>query len=340
MTGTISSEEMLSESVVCLPRGGCPYHTTAKRYWLPEFEANRADPDALTLILLHSTSFHKETWEPTLKRIFQQDSGVKLREAWALDCPNHGEAAKYNEDVLRQDEHRGFTCQKYAHAVYCFLTAEANEGAQIDFRRRRLVGIGHSLGANTMLLIQEYEQLPFLSLIIIEPMVSPEGSQHLEDLKNKLIKSAKKREWGWNSREEARIHFMEKSKWDRRVIDLYVDYGLRADPAANAPQDRVVLACTPEQEIAMYNDEEGSTKPVEVLNKICKTFPIHLILGKKPDLIPATVHQALVDPRSGRCYASTEYIKGAGHLLPQKKPDELGFVISAALVNVQTKSRL
>lgn len=100
---------MLTERVICPPRAGCPFHTTANRYWLPEFVANQGDPDALTLILLHSTSFHKETWEPTLDQIFKlarrPGSGVKLREAWALDCPNHGEAVLYNEHVLRQDEH-------------------------------------------------------------------------------------------------------------------------------------------------------------------------------------------------------------------------------------------
>lgn len=69
-------------------------YITAKRYWMAEFEAHTEDPDAITLILLHSTSFHKETWEPTLERVFElavRDPGkVKIRDAWAMDCPNHG----------------------------------------------------------------------------------------------------------------------------------------------------------------------------------------------------------------------------------------------------------
>lgn len=97
---------MLIQSITDLPRDGYPLHVTAKRYWIPEFEANASDPDALTLVLLHSTSFHKETWEPTLEQVFrlaaETGSTVKIREAWSLDCPNHGESVRLNEKELAQ----------------------------------------------------------------------------------------------------------------------------------------------------------------------------------------------------------------------------------------------
>ena len=101
-------------------------------------------------------------------------------------------------------------------------------------------------------------------------------------------------------------------------------------------------------------DVEGPTKPVEDLNKICHQIPIHLILGKVGDLMyvnlfflssflvfffsfflssffafpttlfliifryftrPTHVHKALVDPNSGRQYASIVWISGIGHLV-------------------------
>ncbi|KAF8719049.1 hypothetical protein AX14_011527 [Amanita brunnescens Koide BX004] len=340
---------MLTERIVCPPRAGCPFHTTAKRYWLPEFVANQDDPDALTLILLHSTSFHKETWEPTLDQLFQlarrPGFGVKLREAWALDCPNHGEAVLYNENVLRQDEHAEvFTCQKYAHVVYSFLTAGINEGAQTDFGSRRLIGIGHSLGANAMLLAQQYEpRMPFISLVIVEPMVSPQGSEHLANIRQKLIHNAYLRPDVWRSKDEARSHFSETKrcrKWDTRVMDLYVEHGLRPHPAFKwyrAPFHGVTLACTREQEAAMYRDLEGATDPVKMLDQVCTFVPVHLILGRKHDVIPTDVQDELLNPASGRSYASTEYIDDVGHLIPQEKPDALGRAIFATF---QLKSRL
>lgn len=99
---------MLEQSVIYEPRDGYPLYVTAKRYWLPAFDADLNDPDALTLILLHSTSFHKETWEVTLAKIFdlamRSDGAVRIREAWAIDCPNHGASAQLNELVLQQPE--------------------------------------------------------------------------------------------------------------------------------------------------------------------------------------------------------------------------------------------
>ncbi|KAG0699764.1 hypothetical protein DFH29DRAFT_808549 [Suillus ampliporus] len=38
-----------------------PLYITAKKYWLPEFEAHWDNAEAVTLVLLHSTSFHKGT---------------------------------------------------------------------------------------------------------------------------------------------------------------------------------------------------------------------------------------------------------------------------------------
>ena len=65
----------------------------------------------------------------------------------------------------------------------------------------------------------------------------------------------------------------------------------------------------------MYNDVEGPNKPVEVLDAICHTIPIHLILGEIADYIPRHVHRALVNPASGRRFASITAMSGVGHLV-------------------------
>jgi hypothetical protein len=77
-----------------------------KRYWVPGFESK--DADAATLILAHATSFHKEHWEPVLEDLydlvadcFVTNSPVpKIRDAWAIDSPNHGQSAVLNEETL------------------------------------------------------------------------------------------------------------------------------------------------------------------------------------------------------------------------------------------------
>lgn len=89
------------ESYVFDPRPRYPLVTTAKRYWHPQFYSE--DPDASTLIFAHGTGFHKEQWEPTLEYLYDissRNGGMKIREAWSIDCPNHGDAVVLNEEEL------------------------------------------------------------------------------------------------------------------------------------------------------------------------------------------------------------------------------------------------
>lgn len=86
-----------------------PLYITAKQFWCPEFEQNWDDPDSFTLVFLHSTSFHKETWEPTLQHFFgdiqkhqSQPTTPKIKCAWVIECPNHGESATLNDHALQR----------------------------------------------------------------------------------------------------------------------------------------------------------------------------------------------------------------------------------------------
>jgi hypothetical protein len=95
-----------SQSYVFNARPQYPFLVSVKRYWVQEFEST--DPDAVTLVLAHASSFHKELWEPVLEDLYTQavvSSGpcspvLKIRDAWAIDCPNHGESAVLNEKTL------------------------------------------------------------------------------------------------------------------------------------------------------------------------------------------------------------------------------------------------
>ena len=122
---------MLEFSYTLPPTPDYPLYITAKRYWMPNFEINNDNDAAQTLIVLHSTSFHKETWEPTLQDLFklvlsqqrrrQEEEeenntasatieGVLIRDAWAIDCPNHGQSAVLNHRVLEDPKSTNCVC--------------------------------------------------------------------------------------------------------------------------------------------------------------------------------------------------------------------------------------
>lgn len=62
----------------------------------------------------------------------------------------------------------------------------------------------------------------FCALILIEPLLSPEGIDRLRDLQVSLINGAYERRDVWASRESALGYFRERTEWDARVLDSYV----------------------------------------------------------------------------------------------------------------------
>ncbi|KAF8815782.1 alpha/beta-hydrolase [Phlegmacium glaucopus] len=325
---------MLQHSYTLPPTADYPLYIIAKRYWIPSFEANSENPAAKTLIVLHSTSYHKETWEPTLEELFnrisQSNPKVLIRDAWAIDCPNHGESAVLNNQAFKDPQFNSFSCEGYAYAAHRFLSSGPEGGVPVDFRRWNLVGVGHSLGANAMLLLQHIQPIfRFSKLIIVEPMISVEGTHHLNPLRSRLVSGTSRRQYKWTSREEAR-NWLTKGRarsWDPRILHVFMYHAIYWNPQAKA----FMLSCSPEQEAAMYLDVDGPTKPVEDLNIICHRIPTHLILGQLADFIPVHVHKALINPQSGRQFASITKIPGVGHLIPQEVPGTLASSIYDAL---------
>jgi hypothetical protein len=100
---------MLEDSITCPPHPDFPFYVSAKRYYASSTyieSAHTFKQQEITLILLHSTSFHKEIWEPTITALFKLLDGtsVRIKEAYTIDCPNHGVSAVLNENLLKNYE--------------------------------------------------------------------------------------------------------------------------------------------------------------------------------------------------------------------------------------------
>lgn len=97
------------------PRPKFPFVVTMKRY--PNLGDDRK---GFTLILTHGTGFHKEVWEPIIERIFTTENakpdGLPILEAWAIDAPNHGDAAALNAHLLRSGAY-DLTCELFKYRL-------------------------------------------------------------------------------------------------------------------------------------------------------------------------------------------------------------------------------
>ncbi|KAF7790759.1 hypothetical protein EIP86_001716 [Pleurotus ostreatoroseus] len=243
------------------PQRGYPFYVTAKRYRFNGCEPQH--PEALTLLLLHSTSFHKEIYEPTFDELalcLIRSAAVgapKIKEAWVVECPNHGESAILNQELLKQPMYEDyFSCETYAEAAYHFLNAtDANGRPYINCPESKMIGIGHSLGGVSMMFLSA--KVKFASLIIIDPFIFAGKPEDLRKLRERLVRCAHERQDVWPTREKARESLLKK-QWDSRILDLYV---------------------------TMYRDPDGATKPIPDLRRACSRIPVHIAFGKKSDIM-------------------------------------------------------
>jgi len=314
---------MLEDSIICSPTPDFPFYIAAKRYYSQPARRVHTEQQAITLILLHSTSFHKEIWEPTIAVLFdllKDSSAVTITEAYAIDCPNHGISAVLNETFLKNHE---FSCQKYAEAVYHFF-----KHAGVDFSQKNLVSVGHSLGGVASAIFYTLQPMfKFTTMILIEPMFSK--GKYLDNSRARLVKMAYERKDVWPSRKDALTSF-KRVGWHPKVVELFVKYGIRDHPTSTyeiAPYKGVTLACTRDQEAIMYRDEHGATRPVVNLRKACSEVPVHVVWGENGDYVPKEVQETLNDPIGGCAFASVTRMAKCRHLIPQHNPEELALVL-------------
>ncbi|TFY81118.1 hypothetical protein EWM64_g2896 [Hericium alpestre] len=273
-----------SESFIFDPRPHLPLLISVKRYWSPGFEST--DEDAITLVLMHATGSHNESWEPVLEELYSVNGtassiskySFKIREAWAIECPNHGSAAALNEEALRSRYQFVFPWADYARAVHLVLTG-FGKGIDVDFRSRRLVAVGHSMGAVAAILARTYQpSISWSTAILIEPLILAHERRDM-----------------WSSHEEAENQFRDNllKDWDPRIIDLYLKYGLRETPTAGNAAG-VALKCTKSLEAATWRDTTGRIEALGHLSAFCNDVPTHAVFGSISDFLPAKNRDLLV----------------------------------------------
>ncbi|KAG8891143.1 hypothetical protein FRB99_003828 [Tulasnella sp. 403] len=338
------------DAFVLEPSPDYPYFVSAKRY-APRGRMARHHPDNITLILTHALSLHKETWQPVLEFLFA--SNTSITEAWSIDAPNHGEAAVLNDRLLSDFSvsctlslvlHAGpkpnallVPWDQYGRAVYHFLTAGTDKGARIDFTKRKLWAVGHSMGATSLIWLQSSD-LPicFHTLVLVEPILDPPGRDVLVQDWKRVLSFAYQRRDVWSSRMVALEHISGSrayKAWNPRALQLYVKHAIRDHPAKEieyGPFDGVTLACSRFQEAASYRGARGfSDAMVPALAELSRTLPVHIIWGELGDTTPHEAKAALTDVSKSRIrFASVAWVPNAGHLAVQMTPDGVAGAIS------------
>ncbi|KAJ4500452.1 Alpha/beta hydrolase family-domain-containing protein [Lentinula lateritia] len=365
------SDEFIANVMVALETSSLTFetHTTglsllnsAKCYRPLQSDSTRDDQvkQGLVLLMAHGTGYHKEHWEPTIEHLFDLESEFTstktpptptIRECWAIDVQNHGEAAMLNEQITREKP-EAWSIWDYADS---FVTLRRDIlGSNPSYRDNKFVLVAHSASATAAILATTFFPLPILqtqnifhSLVLIEPAIAPTPAFVDSALHTPLYRAISllmtNRKDTWASKEEARV-WMEKKipwgMWDARVLKAYVDFGL-VDNAKGG----VTLSCTRQTEALAYErgirqslpglwqlnllcsanahvgDNEAGTRTASKTKENYKPIiPIHIVWGDIDDLFSREMKDRLEDLEQGRVFTSVTRVEDVGHMMIQTSP--------------------
>jgi len=251
------------------------------------------------LHLAHANGFPPETYRKALEPLFNHYHIVSLiaRPFWGTTPPEWLKSWSQLADDLK--------------------TGLKEMGAQ------KVVGIGHSLGGVMTLYAAVQEPDLFSHVILIDPtMLSPKLLWQIKFMKlfglearSYLIKGALRRKRTWESREAAYDYFRGRQlfkNWSDEMVKAYSD-----NMTAPSPNGGVYLVYPPEWEARIYK-----TIPTDVW-KFAERLqqPTLVVRGQDSNTFTADSEKAF---RKSNPRAEIKVISGAGHLVAQEKPEELG----------------
>ena len=115
----VSTLQLTGETILIESTPSFDLKVLAKRYTPNAPYKLSNDPQAVTLVFFHATSFFKETWEPLIERLLLRSSPadggknvLEIGDIFSIESPNHGESAVLNEVVL--DKVYGDDCISHA----------------------------------------------------------------------------------------------------------------------------------------------------------------------------------------------------------------------------------
>ncbi|EJD41555.1 hypothetical protein AURDEDRAFT_169450 [Auricularia subglabra TFB-10046 SS5] len=260
---------MLTDTVVLNLRAECGFTVSASHY-RPETPRD-ASQAPLTLVLAHAAGLHKELWDPVVEHLFAVCPLVF--EAWSIECPNCGDSATLNEDLLT-DSPDTWSGWHHPRAIDAFLASPT-----LGLAGRTLVAIGHSAGGNGMVLLSTLR--PLAGVVLLDATVSPE-SEDMDHVARVLTALVWSKPDTWMSRDAALAMFQKMPgyrTWDLRALELLAEHGLKDHPASRFADPYsfggVILACSKASEMAAYRDRRHHNFAWETL--------LGLITGNKPD---------------------------------------------------------
>ncbi|KAL0948561.1 hypothetical protein HGRIS_011121 [Hohenbuehelia grisea] len=296
--------------------------------------------NGLTFLLLHAMTLHTETFQPMVTSLLQEKNtvpGLRIKDVWCIDNPNHGQSAVLNAELLNSPEYREhWNAREYAKGLYSLLSTTSHG---VNFRRRKLVGMGHSAGGVALMSLLEMQpKIRFEAILLLDAGIVPpiESSEALLAFFGKVAASKKHT---WDSRDDAFETLGSKSVfkvWHPDAFKSFIANGLKPVESSKV----VTLSLSPKQEAAYYASKDIIAPAVQTFINLTRedSIPVHVIAaspdeyrGKMDDMKNFQIEHVSKMSRGG-----VHYVEKGGHLYPQSEPVLAAQAIRKALefVNV------
>jgi pimeloyl-ACP methyl ester carboxylesterase len=209
------------------------------------------------LVFAHATGFHGRVWDATI-------AGLPAHPAYAIDMRGHGQSRAGPIDDWRL----------LASDVADFLEQAGITGA---------VGIGHSMGAHTLLQVAADHPQAFSKLVLFDPVIlapefyAPGDPLYTADNPHPAIR--RKRDFA--SAEAMIERFATRDPYNLFAPEVFEDY-CRFGLVPAASGEGLELACAPEVEASVYASSRSNGAILEAARSV--TIPVLVVRAKHTDL--------------------------------------------------------
>ena len=260
-----------------------------------------APEGAPPLVFAHATGFHGRVFDAIVEQF-------PAHPAYAIDLRGHGQSGGGPIDDWRQ----------VASDVAGFLDQAGISGA---------VGIGHSMGAHTLLQVAADHPDAFNRLVLFDPVIlapefyAPGAPLYTADNPHPAIR--RKRDFA--SVEAMIERFKDRDPYnlfDPRVFEDYCRYGLVPAPSGEGME----LSCAPEVEASFYASSRSNGAVLEAARGV--NIPVLVVRAKHTDLqdfksSPTWPELASILPQGTDLYRPDRT-----HFHPFEDPDDAARIIA------------
>lgn len=253
------------------------------------------------LVFAHATGFHGRVFDAIIEQF-------PAHPAHAIDLRGHGQSGGGPIDDWRI----------MARDVADFLAQSGLVGA---------VGIGHSMGAHTLLQVAADIPDAFTRLVLFDPVIlapefyAPGPPLYTPDNPHPTIR--RKRDFA--SPEAMMERFRERdpyNNFDPRVLEDYCRYGLVESPSGEGME----LACAPETEASIYASSRSNGAILDAAKRV--NIPVLVVRAKHTDLqdfksSPTWPELASTLPQGTDCYRPDRT-----HFHPFEDPEDAARIIA------------